>query len=83
MASFGEELSRLIREKGLTQKAVAEACGVNQTFIGKLIRGERDRLGSDVLFKLCDVLEVECNHFRPFLTAPAPPTKPAVKKRKK
>lgn len=84
MATFGEELSRLIVEKGLTQKAVAEACGVNQTFIGKLIRGERDRLGSDILFKLCDVLDVGCDHFRPFLAgSPATPPQPAKGRRKK
>lgn len=84
MSTFGEELSRLIREKELTQKAVAQACGVNQTFIGKLIRGERARLGADVLYKLCDALGVGCDHFRAFLSdAPSPTTKPTPKKRKK
>lgn len=87
MHPFGEEVSKLMDEKKLTQQQLATRIGVHQTFVSKLIRGERDRLGADILFKLCDALGVSCDHFRPFLTddvAEAPePAAPAPAKGKK
>lgn len=87
MSAFGDEVKRLAEEKGLTQKALAEACGVNQTFIGKLMRGEKERLGADVLFKLAEALGVDCQHFKQYLLpeteTPAEPPAGAKKGKKK
>jgi transcriptional regulator with XRE-family HTH domain len=82
MAGFGDELVKLMTDKGLSQRTLAVACGVNPTFISKLVRGERGRLGADVLYKLCDALGVGCDHFRPFLTGEdeQPEPEPAAKK---
>lgn len=86
MSTFGEELGRLMKEKGLVQKTLADRVGVNQTFIGKLIRGDNTRLGADVLFKLAKALDVECTHFAGYFTdevadEPVPTT--SLKKTKK
>ena len=68
MSAFGDELKRLAEVEGLTQKQIAEASGVAQSFIGKLMRGEQVAPRADALYRLCDALGVECDHFRPFLT---------------
>lgn len=80
---FGEELRRLRKEKGLSQKSLADAAGVSQTFIAALETGTRPGLGADVLFRLCHVLGVPCEHFEPHLAGSVEPigSKPAGKKR--
>lgn len=82
MRTFGEELSRLMTDKKLSQAAVAASCEVNQTFISKLVRGESTRLGADVLYRLCHALGVPCDHFRPFLAADLPAPKKTKPKKK-
>ncbi len=89
MTAFGNEVKRLIEEKEMSQKALADACGVGQSFIGKLIRGDQVAPRADVLFRLAEALGVPTDHFKPFLVpeaepaaeAEAPP--PAKKKGKK
>jgi len=71
MLTFGDEVKRLADAKALTHKAIADACGVQPAFIGKLMRGEKKRLGADVLFKLAAALGVPTDHFRPFLAPDA------------
>ena len=83
MPTFGEEVKRLVDAKGLTHKAIADACGVQPAFIGKLMRGERDRLGADVLFRLAAVLGVPTDHFKPFLAPDAAAEVPAAPPAKK
>lgn len=86
MPSFGEEVARLMEVRELTQQQLAAAIGVHQTFVSKVIRGDRDRLGADVLFKLAKALGVECTHFAPFFEGgevPASDPEPPAKKGKK
>lgn len=89
MSAFGEEVKRLADKNGLTQKALADACGVTQTFIGKLMRGEQVAPRADMLFKLAEALGVDCQHFKQYLlpeteTPAEPPAgaKKATKKKK-
>lgn len=89
---FGEEVKWLADTNGITQKALADACGVNQSFISKLMRGEQVAPRADMLFKLAEALGVKCEHFKPFLLpeaapaaeaeAPPPATKPKKAKKK-
>lgn len=88
MSAFGEEVKSLLEKRGLTQKSLAQACGVQASFISKLVLGERDRLGADVLFRLATALGVPTDHFRPFLapdasSAEEQPTQTAPPARKK
>ena len=78
MPTFGEEVKRLADAKGLSQAALGEACGVQQSFIGKLMRGQVGGVGADVLFRLAAALEVPTDHFRPFLAPDATATTPAA-----
>ncbi|QEL14046.1 helix-turn-helix domain-containing protein [Limnoglobus roseus] len=65
--SLGEAVKKLREAKGVSQQALADEIGVTQTFVSKLEKGDRARLGADVYLNLCDALGVDCNHFRKFL----------------
>ena len=67
---FGDEVRRLRGER--SQADLSAAVGISQGFLSKLELGERDRLGADVLFKLCKALGVSCDHFARFFDDPAP-----------
>jgi transcriptional regulator with XRE-family HTH domain len=79
MDSFGDEVRRLMTEKGLSQQQLAAAAGIHQTFVSKLLRGEKTRLGADVMFRLADALGVGCEHFKPYFPETGT-AKPALKK---
>lgn len=72
---FGEELKRLRIAADLSQEKLGEAVGLTQGMIGHIERGLVPGVSAHVLFRLCDALGVQCNHFREFLkdeTAPPP-----------
>lgn len=77
MSAFGEELRRLMKAKGLTQEQLAAKIGTKQSFVSKLIRGEREGIGAGVLFQMCSAFGVPADHFAPYLapgaTVPPPP----------
>lgn len=84
VSTLDSEIRRLRESLGLSQAELAEKIGVNQSFVSKLERGESARLGADVLFALCDALNVTCQHFREHLPASGrPPAAPATPKRRK
>lgn len=80
--TFGEELARLMKAKGLTQQKLADMCKVNQTFVGKLMRSDKTRLGADVMLAICAAVDVPMDHFAPYLapgaTVPPPPSLSSV-----
>lgn len=81
---FGEELERLRKEKGLTQKELAELIGVPQPHVSNLESGKRQIyvLAAGTLYKLCDTLGVPLDHFRPFMVE-VPVAKPKKRARAK
>ena len=66
--SFGEELLRLRLAAGLTQQQLADATGISRSFLTRLEVGARGKIGADILFAICEALNVKCEHFRPYLS---------------
>lgn len=74
-----------MKTKGLTQAQLAEKTGSTQSYVSKLVRGEKSGLGADLLYKMCSALGVPLDHFAPYLapgtTVPPPPvSKPKLHK---
>jgi len=55
---LGERLLIARRRRGLTQRALAAATGVNYVTIARVERGQMPHVSVDVLVRLADVLEV-------------------------
>ena len=53
------KLRELREQAELTQVELAEAVGVDQTYISRLELNKRHAVGFDVLAKLCEALECE------------------------
>lgn len=78
-SGFGAEVKRLRGDR--SQAEIADAIGVHQSFVSKLEIGERDGIGAELLYRLCDALGVPCDHFKPFFATPAAePEKPSKSK---
>lgn len=54
---FGAEVRRLRREKGVSQEAFAELCGLHRTYVGAVERGERN-VSIDNITKIARALHV-------------------------
>ena len=55
---IGRNLKRLRKERGLSQEAFADECGLHRTYISGLERGIRNPT-STVIQQIADALEVE------------------------
>ncbi len=60
MDKFGEKLRLLRQRRGLSQGELAAMIGVNQTYVGKMERGEKIPNVAMVL-KIADVLSITPN----------------------
>ncbi len=85
--SLADEVKRLRKIAGLSQASLASAIGTNQSFVSQLESGIKTGFGTDTLYKLCDALNVTCDHFRPYLSEPSAdpepesPTRPTGKRK--
>lgn len=59
MDKFSENLKRLRKEAGMTQRELAKLVGVTSSYISKLENGGNPKL--IVLVNLADVFNVTCN----------------------
>lgn len=59
MYKFSENLKRLRKEAGMTQRGLAKLVGVSSNYISKLENGGNPKL--IVLVNLADVFNVTCN----------------------
>jgi transcriptional regulator with XRE-family HTH domain len=55
---FGARVRELRRAKGLTQEELAEASGLDRSYVGSLERGERN-ISLRNIHRLADALEVD------------------------
>ena len=62
LVTFGEKLRQLRREKGLTQEAFADLCGLDRTYISGLERGKRNP-SLNAIHCMAEALEVSAGHF--------------------
>ena len=52
------KLKNLMEERGLSQKALAEAIGISPTTVGKLYRNEFSRIDNNTTITLCKFFDV-------------------------
>jgi transcriptional regulator with XRE-family HTH domain len=60
--SFAERLKIALEQKGWSQKVLAERSGIQPAQIGRILRGERNRVGPDTVRKLAIALEVSADY---------------------
>lgn len=63
---FGETVTTLMGERGLTYRALAEATGLSAGYLNHLVHGNRPVPSDDVLRTLAAALGVEPEHFREY-----------------
>lgn len=61
--AVGNKLAQIIKEKGLTQKEVAEKAGVQPQTLNKMITRDSARADIQLLLKICKVLDVPVSIF--------------------
>lgn len=62
MNNIGEKISQLRSDSGITQKLLAEYLSVDQSFVSKIEKGER-QLSLDMLSKLATFFGCELEYF--------------------
>lgn len=77
---FKDELRRLADARGFTtQQAIADATGLSQSFVARLLKGESAKVTAETLYSLSRGLGVDCRHWEQFF----PASKPATNSKKK
>jgi transcriptional regulator with XRE-family HTH domain len=63
---FGETVTALMAERGLTYRALADETGLSAGYLNHLVHGNRPVPSDDVIRTLADSLGVEPEHFREY-----------------
>jgi transcriptional regulator with XRE-family HTH domain len=64
--SFGEAMTELMDERGLTYRALASATGLSAGYLNHLVHGNRPVPSNEVIATLATALGVEPEHFREY-----------------
>ena len=59
METLSQYLERVMRQKGLTPKEVARKCGLTNSYIGRITKGQGGNLSVDTIVKLAFGLNVD------------------------
>ena len=63
---FGRSVERLMHERGLSYRGLAETSGLSAGYINHLVHGNRPVPSNEVLDRLAESLAVEPEHFRDY-----------------
>jgi transcriptional regulator with XRE-family HTH domain len=63
---FGPTLERLMQEKGVTYRALAEQTNLSAGYLNHLVHGNRPVPSDDIVRKLAKALGIEPEHFREY-----------------
>ena len=66
VAPLGEALVELMKEQGVTFRALAARSGLSAGYLNHIVHGNRPVPSNDVLAKLAEALGVEPEHFREY-----------------
>ena len=61
---FGPTIQRLMGDRGVTYRALAEETGLSAGYLNHLVHGNRPVPSDDVITELASALGVEPEHFR-------------------
>jgi transcriptional regulator with XRE-family HTH domain len=61
METLSKYLERVMRQKGLSAKVVARRCGLTDSYIGRLTKGQGENLTIDTILKLAKGLGVDAH----------------------
>ena len=62
--AVGSKLAQIIKEKGLTQKEVAEKAGISPQTLNKIIKRDSARADVQLFLKICAALEIPISVFK-------------------
>jgi len=65
LKKFGEQVRKLRREKGMTQEQLADAAGIERSYMGTIERGERNPTLMKV-YNIAKALKVSTSELLPF-----------------
>lgn len=69
-APFAEELPRLLKERGLSQRALAKKIGIGQSHLSRIVRGVDYKTPSvDLMRKVAAALDLPAEYFPEFRRA--------------
>lgn len=63
---FGETLTMLMAETGITYRALAERTKLSAGYLNHIVHGNRPVPSNDVIARLAEALGVEPEHFREY-----------------
>ena len=63
---FGATIERLMAERGVTYRGLADLTGLSAGYLNHLVHGNRPVPSNDVVERLAAALDVEPEHFREY-----------------
>jgi transcriptional regulator with XRE-family HTH domain len=63
---FGRTVERLMAERGVTYRGLAQQTGLSAGYLNHLVHGNRPVPSNDVMATLAGALDVEPEHFREY-----------------
>ena len=64
--AFGPTVERLMAERGITYRGLADLTGLSAGYLNHLVHGNRPVPSNDVVERLAEALGVEPEHFREY-----------------